>query len=229
MPSWLLSLVSSQQCGGILGAFLLQTLVLACALTLVENSFAMLYMFMRSRVQVLTLVFPLQYGMLLYQNYRIPQQRKALLSPFNTPMVSRGPSTVKYCGNLIAACLTYSKKVSAATWSSPGAIFVIFGSCSFKSWAPWMQKSLPGEDIENIYSLLPKSTEMRYITSSILKIPVPGREQASQVIEECSVCFPELMPPSMVCGEELGTDHPVSLPSLLAFFLNQVQSPVCHF
>ncbi|XP_055479881.1 growth factor receptor-bound protein 10 isoform X1 [Psammomys obesus] len=30
----------------------------------------------------------LKYGMLLYQNYRIPQQRKALLSPFNTPMRS---------------------------------------------------------------------------------------------------------------------------------------------
>ncbi|OBS63680.1 hypothetical protein A6R68_07781, partial [Neotoma lepida] len=44
----------------------------------------------------------LKYGMLLYQNYRIPQQRKALLSPFNTPVVSRGPSSVKCCGNLIA-------------------------------------------------------------------------------------------------------------------------------
>ncbi|ERE90131.1 growth factor receptor-bound protein 14 [Cricetulus griseus] len=30
----------------------------------------------------------LKYGMLLYQNYRIPQQRKALLSPFNTPVRS---------------------------------------------------------------------------------------------------------------------------------------------
>uniref|UniRef100_A0A8C8YNW9 Growth factor receptor bound protein 10 n=1 Tax=Prolemur simus TaxID=1328070 RepID=A0A8C8YNW9_PROSS len=30
----------------------------------------------------------LKYGMLLYQNYRIPQQRKALLSPFSTPVRS---------------------------------------------------------------------------------------------------------------------------------------------
>ncbi|XP_007528231.2 growth factor receptor-bound protein 10 isoform X2 [Erinaceus europaeus] len=30
----------------------------------------------------------LKYGMLLYQNYRIPQQRKGLLSPFNTPVRS---------------------------------------------------------------------------------------------------------------------------------------------
>ncbi|XP_057406400.1 growth factor receptor-bound protein 10 isoform X4 [Balaenoptera acutorostrata] len=29
-----------------------------------------------------------QYGMLLYQNYRIPQQRKAVLSPFSTPVRS---------------------------------------------------------------------------------------------------------------------------------------------
>lgn len=32
---------------------------------------------------------PLQYGMLLYQNYRIPQQRKAMLSHFSTPVVSQ--------------------------------------------------------------------------------------------------------------------------------------------
>lgn len=32
---------------------------------------------------------PLQYGMLLYQNYRIPQQRKAMLSSFSTPVVSQ--------------------------------------------------------------------------------------------------------------------------------------------
>lgn len=31
---------------------------------------------------------PLQYGMLLYQNYRIPPQRKALLPSFSTPVVS---------------------------------------------------------------------------------------------------------------------------------------------
>lgn len=37
----------------------------------------------------LTVASPLQYGMLLYQNYRIPQQRKALLSPFSTPVVSK--------------------------------------------------------------------------------------------------------------------------------------------
>ncbi|XP_052590488.1 growth factor receptor-bound protein 10 isoform X2 [Peromyscus californicus insignis] len=36
----------------------------------------------------------LKYGMLLYQNYRIPQQRKALLSPFNTPMRSVSESSL---------------------------------------------------------------------------------------------------------------------------------------
>lgn len=36
----------------------------------------------------LTLAFSFQYGMLLYQNYRIPQQRKALLPHFSTPVVS---------------------------------------------------------------------------------------------------------------------------------------------
>nr|XP_058930683.1 growth factor receptor-bound protein 10 isoform X2 [Kogia breviceps] len=32
--------------------------------------------------------FCIKYGMLLYQNYRIPQQRKAVLSPFSTPVRS---------------------------------------------------------------------------------------------------------------------------------------------
>lgn len=31
---------------------------------------------------------PLQYGILLYQNYKIPQQRKTLLSHFSAPVVS---------------------------------------------------------------------------------------------------------------------------------------------
>lgn len=35
---------------------------------------------------------PPQYGMLLYQSYRVPQQRKASLSPFSTPVVSE-PAT----------------------------------------------------------------------------------------------------------------------------------------
>lgn len=34
-------------------------------------------------------LLPLQYGMLLYQNYRVPQQRKAVLSPFSAPVVSK--------------------------------------------------------------------------------------------------------------------------------------------
>lgn len=32
--------------------------------------------------------FPLQYGIVLYQNYKIPQQRKTLLSHFSAPVVS---------------------------------------------------------------------------------------------------------------------------------------------
>lgn len=51
--------------------------------------------------------------MLLYQNYRIPQQRKALLSPFNTPVVSRGLSTVKSYGNLIVAHLTCCENINS--------------------------------------------------------------------------------------------------------------------
>lgn len=36
----------------------------------------------------MSLHFCWQYGMLLYQNYRIPQQRKAMLPHFSTPVVS---------------------------------------------------------------------------------------------------------------------------------------------
>lgn len=34
----------------------------------------------------------LQYGIVLYQNYKIPQQRKTLLSHFSAPVVSLSPS-----------------------------------------------------------------------------------------------------------------------------------------
>lgn len=37
---------------------------------------------------IMFLHFYWQYGMLLYQNYRIPQQRKAMLPHFSTPVVS---------------------------------------------------------------------------------------------------------------------------------------------
>uniref|UniRef100_A0A8C6QR41 Growth factor receptor bound protein 10 n=1 Tax=Nannospalax galili TaxID=1026970 RepID=A0A8C6QR41_NANGA len=42
----------------------------------------------QSRACWMTAFRLLKYGMLLYQNYRIPQQRKALLSPFSTPVRS---------------------------------------------------------------------------------------------------------------------------------------------
>lgn len=42
----------------------------------------------QSRTCWMTAFRLLKYGMLLYQNYRIPQQRKALLSPFSTPVRS---------------------------------------------------------------------------------------------------------------------------------------------
>ncbi|XP_037693103.1 growth factor receptor-bound protein 10 isoform X2 [Choloepus didactylus] len=42
----------------------------------------------QSRMCWMTAFRLLKYGMLLYQNYRIPQQRKALLSPFSTPVRS---------------------------------------------------------------------------------------------------------------------------------------------
>ncbi|XP_068406323.1 growth factor receptor-bound protein 10 isoform X1 [Eschrichtius robustus] len=42
----------------------------------------------QSRTCWMTAFRLLKYGMLLYQNYRIPQQRKAVLSPFSTPMRS---------------------------------------------------------------------------------------------------------------------------------------------
>ncbi|XP_058534135.1 growth factor receptor-bound protein 10 isoform X2 [Ochotona princeps] len=42
----------------------------------------------QSRICWMTAFRLLKYGMLLYQNYRIPQQRKALLAPFATPVRS---------------------------------------------------------------------------------------------------------------------------------------------
>uniref|UniRef100_A0A8C9E2D2 Growth factor receptor-bound protein 10 n=1 Tax=Phocoena sinus TaxID=42100 RepID=A0A8C9E2D2_PHOSS len=42
----------------------------------------------QSRTCWMTAFRLLKYGMLLYQNYRIPQQRKAMLSPFSTPVRS---------------------------------------------------------------------------------------------------------------------------------------------
>ncbi|XP_040147879.1 growth factor receptor-bound protein 10 isoform X1 [Ictidomys tridecemlineatus] len=42
----------------------------------------------QTRICWMTAFRLLKYGMLLYQNYRIPQQRKALLSPFATPVRS---------------------------------------------------------------------------------------------------------------------------------------------
>uniref|UniRef100_A0A8C0I309 Growth factor receptor bound protein 10 n=1 Tax=Balaenoptera musculus TaxID=9771 RepID=A0A8C0I309_BALMU len=42
----------------------------------------------QSRTCWMTAFRLLKYGMLLYQNYRIPQQRKAVLSPFSTPVRS---------------------------------------------------------------------------------------------------------------------------------------------
>lgn len=55
-------------------------------------------------------LLPLQYGMLLYQNYRVPQQRKAVLSAFSAPVVSKlslGSRAVSARGRrgLWASCL----------------------------------------------------------------------------------------------------------------------------
>ncbi|KAB0403926.1 hypothetical protein E2I00_016929, partial [Balaenoptera physalus] len=49
---------------------------------------------------------PQGYGMLLYQNYRIPQQRKAVLSPFSTPVVSKaaGPKTKFLLSCCVSVC-----------------------------------------------------------------------------------------------------------------------------
>lgn len=40
---------------------------------------------------------PPQYGIVLYQNYKIPQQRKTLLSHFSAPVVSLTLSNIYTC------------------------------------------------------------------------------------------------------------------------------------
>lgn len=40
---------------------------------------------------------PTQYGIVLYQNYKIPQQRKTLLSHFSAPVVSLTLSNIYIC------------------------------------------------------------------------------------------------------------------------------------
>lgn len=159
-----------------------------------------------SWVLVLTLVFPLQYGMLLYQNYRIPQQRKGLAPPFNAPMVSgvRALNGQGY-GNHSAACLACSY------------LWLLF-------WNPWMLKSFPSEDTDSITTPAPrKHRGAVYYQNMILKTLwylVPEK-RVSYIIEEPCVYFPKLMPPSMVFGD----DQPSFFP-FLSFFLNKAQS---HF
>lgn len=45
----------------------------------------------------LTVSVPPQYGIVLYQNYKIPQQRKTLLSHFSAPVVSLTLSNIYTC------------------------------------------------------------------------------------------------------------------------------------
>jgi hypothetical protein len=89
--------------GGGVGDLWQSTWLLCISTALPAVGFAVGWGWGSPRVLVLTLVFPLQYGMLLYQNYRIPQ-RKGLPPPFNAPMVS-GPLTVKAVGTSLQHAL----------------------------------------------------------------------------------------------------------------------------
>lgn len=72
----------------------------------------------------LTLAFPLQYGVLLYQNFRIPPPRKALLPSFSTPVVSTAAASQRSAGGVRTGGRQEPERAVCGAPSLRGAGFV---------------------------------------------------------------------------------------------------------